>query len=74
VSTLDVLYNARQWLWVAFTVGALLTVVGVAVVCGPRLAEWVSRQRRVGRQVPVSDEELMDVGYVAGVVTVGGGR
>lgn len=72
MSTLEVLYNARQWLWVALAVGVLLMVVGVAVIYGPRLAEWVRRQRRVGRQVPVSDEDLMDVGYITGVVKVGG--
>ncbi|MGX6605590.1 hypothetical protein ACWKSP_26180 [Micromonosporaceae bacterium Da 78-11] len=61
-----------------FDVMLLLALLGgslILVDVGLLLALWVARAwqswNRVGRQVPVSDEQLLDVGYSAGVVRVG---
>lgn len=43
-----------------------------AVWVGQAVADRASRRRTV--QLPVSDEELLDVSYTAGVVRVGGDR
>lgn len=62
----EALYLVQRAACAAGVVGAALVVAGVAGVVRSR-----RQSRPVGRQVPVSDEDLLDVGFAAGVVKVG---